>query len=66
MALSTAPELRFYNEGDQIKYVGWLLACDCPSNISKGERLLLTLPTKTAQQAAIAHGKLLTNLYQGV
>ena len=65
MALSTAPELRFYNEGDQIKYVGWLLACDSESNLFKGECLLLTLPTQSAQQAAIAHGQHLTSIYQG-
>ncbi len=63
MALSAARELRFYDEGDQIKYVGWLLACDCKVNILKGERLLPTLPTLTAQQAAVTYGQYLTNLY---
>ncbi len=63
MTLSAARELRFYDEPDQIKYVGWLLACDCSENIAKGERLLPTLPTLTAQQSAVTYGQYLTKLY---
>ena len=44
---------------------GWLLACDAPSNITKGETMLATLTPKERQRA-IEHCNALKALYGSV
>ena len=60
---TTCKEFKFYTNAQAIQYVGWLLACDAESNISKGERLINALHTEEDRTAAKEHALYLTKLY---